>query len=170
MMKILPALAEPLCRFARFWLSGYDPGARLQPRISSCANSSRSMSNAGSKPRRTSQPALLTLSLLSRWFDWRSALTVVTPRTFIGWHRSGFQLFPCRFHPSDGTAIGIRGCSMPTRALSYAGPARQSSNDGRRGWDRGKFARTLCDASCTTPSMWPEAHHLMNHRSQSAGA
>jgi len=30
---------------------------------------------------------------LSRLFDWRSALTVVTPRTFIGWHRKGFQFF-----------------------------------------------------------------------------
>ncbi len=45
------------------------------------------------RPRRTSPPARLTLLLLSRWFNWRSALTVVTPRTFIGWHREGFQFF-----------------------------------------------------------------------------
>jgi len=25
--------------------------------------------------------------------DWRDTLTVVTPKTFIGWHRKGFQLF-----------------------------------------------------------------------------
>jgi hypothetical protein len=31
------------------------------------------------KPRRTSHPTRLTLLWLSRWFDWRSALTVVTP-------------------------------------------------------------------------------------------
>jgi hypothetical protein len=31
-------------------------------------------------------------------------LTVVTPRTYIGWHRSGFQLFPSRFYASDGAA------------------------------------------------------------------
>ena len=31
---------------------------------------------------------------LSRWFEWRNALAVVvTPKTFIGWHRKGFQLF-----------------------------------------------------------------------------
>jgi hypothetical protein len=30
---------------------------------------------------------------LSHWFNWRSALTVVTPKTFIGWHRMGFQLY-----------------------------------------------------------------------------
>ena len=45
------------------------------------------------RPRRTSHQARLTLLWLSRWFDWRSALTVVTPRTFIGWHRRGFQFY-----------------------------------------------------------------------------
>ena len=44
------------------------------------------------KPR-TSHPAQVTLILLSRWFNWRSALTVVTPRTFIGWQRKHYQLF-----------------------------------------------------------------------------
>jgi hypothetical protein len=45
------------------------------------------------KPRRTSHPARLTLLWLSRWFNWRSALIVVTPKTFIAWHRKGFQFF-----------------------------------------------------------------------------
>jgi putative transposase len=45
------------------------------------------------RPHRTSHSARLTLLWLSRWFNWRSALTVVTPKTFIGWHRKGFQLF-----------------------------------------------------------------------------
>ena len=45
------------------------------------------------KPRRTSPSAQVTLILLSRWFDWRSALTVVTPRTFIGWQHKRSQLF-----------------------------------------------------------------------------
>jgi hypothetical protein len=35
-------------------------------------------------PRRTSHPTQVTLVLLSLWFNWRSALTAVTPRTFIG--------------------------------------------------------------------------------------
>src|SRR5208283_4661322 len=45
------------------------------------------------KPRRTSHSARVTLVFLSRWFDWRSALTVVTPRTLIGWQRKRFRLF-----------------------------------------------------------------------------
>jgi hypothetical protein len=52
------------------------------------------------KPRRTSDRARFTLLWLSRWFAWRGALTVVTPRTFIAWHRRGFQFYwrrKCRF-------------------------------------------------------------------------
>lgn len=45
------------------------------------------------RPRRLDNPARVTLVQLSRWFDWPNALTVVTPKTFIGWHRKGFQLF-----------------------------------------------------------------------------
>ena len=45
------------------------------------------------RPRRIDCPTRLTLVWLSRWFNWRNTLTVVTPKTFIGWHRRGFQLF-----------------------------------------------------------------------------
>ena len=30
---------------------------------------------------------------LSRFFDWREALTLVKPETFLKWHRTGFKLF-----------------------------------------------------------------------------
>ncbi len=45
------------------------------------------------KPRRLDNPTRLTLVWLSRGFNWQNALTVVTPRTFISWHRKGFRLF-----------------------------------------------------------------------------
>ena len=45
------------------------------------------------RPRRIDCVTRLTLVWLSDWFNWRSALSAVTPRTFIGWHRKGFQLF-----------------------------------------------------------------------------
>jgi putative transposase len=45
------------------------------------------------KPRRLDNPTRVALVRLSRWFDWRNALTVVTPKTFVGWHRQGFALF-----------------------------------------------------------------------------
>jgi len=45
------------------------------------------------KPRRADDPTRLTLVLLRRWFNWRDALIVVRPRTFITSHRRGFRLF-----------------------------------------------------------------------------
>jgi hypothetical protein len=45
------------------------------------------------RPRRLDNPTRVTLVWLSRWFDWRDALTLVTPKTFIGWQRKGFQLY-----------------------------------------------------------------------------
>ncbi len=45
------------------------------------------------KPRRTTAPTRLALVWLARWFDWRAALAVVHPDTFLHWHRQGFWLF-----------------------------------------------------------------------------
>jgi putative transposase len=45
------------------------------------------------KPRRADDLTRFTLVLLSRWFDWRVALIIVRPKTFVGWHRKGFGLW-----------------------------------------------------------------------------
>jgi transposase InsO family protein len=45
------------------------------------------------KPKRATNAARFTLVWLSRWFDWRQTLAVVTPETFTQWHRQGFRLF-----------------------------------------------------------------------------
>ena len=45
------------------------------------------------KPRRATDSLRFTLAVLSRFFDWRNALTIVKPETLIGWHREGFRLF-----------------------------------------------------------------------------
>jgi hypothetical protein len=39
------------------------------------------------KPQRATDSIRFTLAQLSRFFDWRSALTVVKPDTLIRWHR-----------------------------------------------------------------------------------
>jgi putative transposase len=44
------------------------------------------------KPRRFDNVTRLTLVLLSRGFAWHYALTNVTPKTSLGWHRQGFRL------------------------------------------------------------------------------
>jgi hypothetical protein len=45
------------------------------------------------KPRRATDTVRLALVWLARWFDWREALAVVQPNTFLRWHRQGFRLF-----------------------------------------------------------------------------
>jgi transposase InsO family protein len=45
------------------------------------------------KPRRATNATRFTLVWLSRWFNWRQALAMVQPDTFIRWHRQGFRLF-----------------------------------------------------------------------------
>src|SRR5262249_11805762 len=45
------------------------------------------------KPTRTTSATRLVLVWLARWFDWRQALAVVQPETFLRWHRQGFRLF-----------------------------------------------------------------------------
>jgi putative transposase len=45
------------------------------------------------RPRRLTDAAQLSLVLWSRLFDWKEALTIVTPATFIRWHRKSFKLY-----------------------------------------------------------------------------
>jgi hypothetical protein len=45
------------------------------------------------KPRQATNAIRLAMVCLSRWCDWRSALSIVTPETFTRWHRQGFRLF-----------------------------------------------------------------------------
>jgi len=45
------------------------------------------------KPRRLDAATRVSLMLLSRLFECRSALVVVRPETLIRWHRAGFRLF-----------------------------------------------------------------------------
>jgi putative transposase len=43
------------------------------------------------RPRRATDCTRLAMVLLGRLFEWKEALRVVQPETFIGWHRKGFR-------------------------------------------------------------------------------
>jgi hypothetical protein len=45
------------------------------------------------KPRRATNATRLALVWLGQWVDWRPALGIVKPETFIGWHREVYRLF-----------------------------------------------------------------------------
>jgi hypothetical protein len=68
-------------------VSACAPELRSQPRICFCVSNSHSIKSARSS--RADHPTRLTLVLLSRWFHWRDALTLVGPRTLIAWRRKG---------------------------------------------------------------------------------
>ena len=45
------------------------------------------------KPRQATNAIRLAMVWLSCWFNWRSALSIVTPETFARWHRQGFRWY-----------------------------------------------------------------------------
>jgi len=45
------------------------------------------------KPARATNAIRLAMMWLSYCFDWRSALRIVEPETFISWHRKGFRWY-----------------------------------------------------------------------------
>jgi putative transposase len=45
------------------------------------------------KPKRTTPAFRFAMVALARFFDWRNALVIVQPATFLKWHRNAFRLF-----------------------------------------------------------------------------
>jgi len=45
------------------------------------------------RPRKAAASTRLSMIALARFFDWREALVIVKPETFIGWHRTAFRAF-----------------------------------------------------------------------------
>jgi len=45
------------------------------------------------KPRRTTTTFRLAMVALGKFFDWRGALMIVKPETFLRWHRTAFKMF-----------------------------------------------------------------------------
>jgi transposase InsO family protein len=47
----------------------------------------------GIKPRRVDHAARVSLSLFTRFFDWRDTVVIVRPATIVRWHRLGWRIF-----------------------------------------------------------------------------
>ncbi|MDP8991267.1 MAG: helix-turn-helix domain-containing protein [Acidobacteriota bacterium] len=45
------------------------------------------------KPGRTTASFRLAMVAFAKFFDWRDALVIVKPETFIRWHRTAFKMF-----------------------------------------------------------------------------
>jgi hypothetical protein len=47
------------------------------------------------KPRRITKVARLVMLTLGRLFNWRDALVILKPSTFLKWRRTAFRMFWC---------------------------------------------------------------------------
>jgi hypothetical protein len=81
------------------------------------------------KPRRTDNPTRLTLVWLSRWFDWRNALTVVTPKNLYRLAPQGLPTFLALEMPIRSATDGPVVCRMFNRAIAKQTPPKYLSSD-----------------------------------------
>ena len=86
------------------------------------------------RPGRIDPATRIALVMLSRLFDWRSALVVVQPATLIRWHRMGFRLF-WRWKSRPG---------RPRIPVELRGLIRQMARDNPR-YVKLLFMVTQCD-------------------------
>jgi putative transposase len=73
------------------------------------------------RPQRATNATRMALVWLSRWFEWRRALGIVKPETFIGWHRQGFRLF-WRWNSKPGRPALPKDVRALIRHMALANP------------------------------------------------
>ena len=72
----------------------------------------------GVRPRRVNAATRISLTLLTRLFDWHNAMVIVRPQTILRWHRAGWRLF-WRFKCRSGRPpIPVELCSLILRMLA----------------------------------------------------
>ena len=89
-------------------------------------------------PRRATNAMRFALVWLSRWFDWRTALAIVTPQTFTHWHRQGFRLF-WRWKSRPGRPCIPAELQVLIRQMAHDNPTWGVVTRGRRG-DRSRLS------------------------------
>ena len=90
------------------------------------------------KPRRATNATRLVLVWLGRWFDWRQALAVVQPATFIRWHRQGFRLF-WRWKSRPGRPRIPRELQTLIRQMAHDNPT----------WGKSALPMSCCSSSAS---------------------
>src|SRR5579859_593556 len=92
------------------------------------------------KPRRFDDSARMSMLILAKLFDWKSALVNVKPETFIGWHKQAFRLFWCweiarrkATVAERHTAIDCRDGSQQSNLETGAGSGRTLAQAGNPG-------------------------------------
>ncbi len=87
----------------RFLLRGFRTRARLMAENHFLRKQLSLYQERKIQPRRSDQMTKITMVWLSKLFRWQDALVIVTPTTFLRWHRQGFRYYwrwKCRGRPA----------------------------------------------------------------------
>ncbi len=120
------------CDAGRFLLLCLRPSPALAAEILFLRKQLALYQERHAKPRRATNAMRLALVWLSSRFDWRPALRIVQPETFMRWHRQGFHLF-WRWKSKPGRP------SIPTELQALI---RQMSQDNPT-WGQERIANEL---------------------------
>jgi putative transposase len=93
LMQFALPLLTLVCDAGRFLLLCLRPSPALAAEILFLRKQLALYQERHVKPRRATNAMRIALVWLSSRFDWRPALRIVQPETFMRWHRHGFRLF-----------------------------------------------------------------------------
>ena len=99
MLPVARAIAEVVCDLlgspvyfcARLAQSAWNLVLRKQ--LAAYSKQLAAYIERGVRPRRVDHAGRVSLSVLSRLFNWRDAIVIVGPSTVVRWHRLGWRIF-----------------------------------------------------------------------------
>ena len=92
MLKASGILIRLLVEILRWWRLGFRSNRSIRAENLFLRRQLALYIERGVKPRRIDPVTRITLTLLSRLFEWRNALVIARPETLIRWHRAGWKL------------------------------------------------------------------------------
>jgi putative transposase len=93
MLKVLEIVIDLMADLLRWLLLAFRSSQSIQAENLFLRRQLALYIERGVKHRRLDAVTRIGLTFLSRLFDWRDALPVVSPATLIRWHRAGWRLF-----------------------------------------------------------------------------
>jgi hypothetical protein len=92
MLKASGILIRLLVEILRWWRLGFRSNRSIRAENLFLRRQLALYIERSVKPRRIDPVTRITLTLLSRLFEWRNALVIARPETLIRWHRAGWKL------------------------------------------------------------------------------
>jgi putative transposase len=93
MVALINVIVQLLADIAWFVILQFRPMRSVQAENLFLRRQLALFKERGIKPRRVDAATRISLAFLARLFEWRNALFVVQPKTFIRWQRAGWRLF-----------------------------------------------------------------------------